>query len=113
VGRTNDDDLGPEGLEVAADLEAVCADCPEEGELERMFDAPGPEVLEEEYPDFDNTNTRIISGPIGGAKFPGYRSPTWRAAKAHAAEVGDVVKFWTVPGRWFARIRRTSGTTAA
>lgn len=106
MGRPYNNDLGPEGdLEVVEDLGSV--ETPE-CELDRLLEAPGPEVLEDEYPDYDNSNSRIISGPIGGAKFPGYRATSWRGAKEHAGTVGDVVKFWTVPGRWFARIRRVN-----
>lgn len=71
--------------------------------------APGPEVLEETYPDYDDRNSRVISGPLHGAKFPGRGFPDWREARAvitteMATKGRKLYKFWTTPGRWYARI---------
>lgn len=93
---TADDPLFPDGL----------ADDDFPGNL-----APGPEVLEEAYPDYDARNSRVISGPLHGAKFPGREFATWKDAEAfvrsdQATKGKKVYKFWTTPGRWYARVAR-------
>lgn len=76
-----------------------------------MYEPDAPTFRDVSYPDWDETTTRVISGPLGETKFPGRRFDNWLAAKrdvnARAEAWGKkVYAFWTVPGRWFGRIAR-------
>lgn len=76
-------------------------------------DAPVYPVEADPYPDWDERNSRVISGPLGDAKHPGVPHTTWQCAKVHATAYArergvKLYKFWTVPGRWFARVGKTA-----
>lgn len=89
----------PEDLEAAKDL------LTELGEDDYIQPPPKPPG-DDAYPDWDKTNTRVISGPLGPkAKYPGARFDSWRKAQETASEKYRVVKFWVFASRWFARIR--------
>lgn len=67
---------------------------------------PGPEMTLEVYPEWTPSTSRVISGPLNHARYPGTRYPTWRNAKAAVEKKYKVFVFWTLGDRWFARIRR-------
>jgi hypothetical protein len=86
--------------EVAADLLCLGAiECPE-------VDVTRPGYTEEAYPIWDESNSRVISGPLWLSKFRGTRFGTWQEAKAYAEAKYQVVKFWVFGQRWHARIKR-------
>jgi hypothetical protein len=68
-------------------------------------DMGGPEYQDETFPDWTPETTRVISGPLGTSKFPGTRHSSWETAQAYAHNKYQVVRFWTSPGRWYARIK--------
>lgn len=75
--------------------------------IEDMLDAPVEQ--EDPYPDYSADNSRVISGPLSNAKFPGQRFRSWGGALSHARKLATekgvrMYRFWTVTGRWFARI---------
>ncbi len=96
-------ELDPSDAEIAADLEALAiADSSPAPSL-----APGPDVLDDPYPIWDNTNSRVVSGPLGPrAKFPGTRYDNWASAKLATAKAYTLYKFWTLGPRWFARVKK-------
>lgn len=59
----------------------------------------------EEYVVYGPSNSRVISGPLGPAKYLGTRFTTWQEAKAYVENKYDLVKFWTFASRWMARIK--------
>ena len=63
------------------------------------------------YPDWDASRTYIRSGPLGfESKFKGDRFPTVVAAKQALIERhGRLFEFYTLPGRWFARVAIPEG----
>lgn len=69
-------------------------------------DLDKPVLKEEEYPVWNSDNTRMISGPIGDAKYQGTRFDTWQQAETYARGKYNVVVFWTQHFRWYARIKR-------
>lgn len=76
-------------------------------------DAPTDDGNQDPYPDWNETNSLVISGPIGHTKYKGWHAETWQQARAHARTVAQergvrMYKFWTVPGRWFARLGRVN-----
>jgi hypothetical protein len=75
-------------------------------------EAPTEADADVTYPDWTAETSMVLSGPIGKARFPGRRANNWEQAKSFAAEYSStkrvpLYKFWTVPGRWFARVGRT------
>lgn len=101
-------ELPPEVLEAAA----VNSDCPELPEELTEWEPEAPADPEDKYPDWTAETTRVISGPIGlVAGYPGTRVANWHEGAAHAkAWCAErklrLYKYWTVPGRWFARVER-------
>lgn len=72
---------------------------------EYVADAPGPEILDRPYPDWNADNSRVVSGPLGPkAKFPGRRFSNWREAEEHLMKGGRLFAFWTLGQRYFARV---------
>lgn len=67
---------------------------------------PGPEVLDEAYRAWSPDTSRVISGPLNHAKFPGTRYPTWRNARDAVSSKYTTHLFWTLGNRWFARIKK-------
>lgn len=69
-----------------------------------------PRYTEDPYPDWDSSNSQVISGPLGPkANFRGTRYQDWREAKAATTDrlpAGGLLQFWTLGQRWFARVRR-------
>jgi hypothetical protein len=60
-----------------------------------------------DYVDWDNTGTRVVSGPYGTAAFPGRRFPSRSAARAYWTQrAGKILQEWRVPGRYIFRVRR-------
>lgn len=76
-------------------------------ESELDLDGDSPLWTDGEYQDWDPATSRMISGPLGAAKFPGRRFDSWQEARAYVTSKYQVIKFGCVPGRWLARIRRT------
>lgn len=91
-----------EVLEIVEDLEKVCP----------PIEAGKPSIPSvDPYPDWTPANTRVVSGPLGLAKFQGTRYATWQEAKREIANRFRVVKFWTFGPRWFARVRTAVNST--
>src|SRR5687767_5208973 len=87
-----------EDLEVAEDL----------GLTEENVCVPkSPGFTEDPYPTWKREDTWVVSGPLGTAKYKGTRYATWKEARAEIANRFQVVQFWTLGGRWFARVRGT------
>lgn len=74
--------------------------------LDEDLDYTGPDWVEDEYLDYNPADTRVISGPIGKARYPGSRFKTWEEAQTHCQKKYEVISFGTIPGRWLARIKR-------
>lgn len=76
---------------------------------------PKPGYGEDEaYPDWDSTNTRVISGPLGSkANFSGTRYSSWQEASRETHRGFCVVKFWVCGARWFARVRTRANRAEA
>lgn len=77
-----------------------------------MYEPEAPTYKESEYSDWTEETTYVISGPLGETKFPGTRYATWQDAQQHVKEWSQVkerkvYQFWTIPGRWFARVARS------
>lgn len=65
-----------------------------------------PKYKEEEYITWSPTKTHVVSGPLGPAvNYPGTRYENWRLAETGVREKHNVVAFWTLGQRWFARVR--------
>ena len=62
-----------------------------------------------DYIDWDETTSRVVSGPIGSFKFPGRSWPTRAEARAYWQRVtgGRILKEYKSPGRWCFRIPRS------
>lgn len=73
---------------------------------EDCVDCARPGYKEDEYPDYNINETRVISGPLGNATFPGTRYNSWREAEKSVASKTSLVRFWVHGPRWFARIRK-------
>jgi hypothetical protein len=98
MAELSDDEIAKEIAEdlVDLDLDEECTDCTRPG------------YKEDPYPDYDITQTRVISGPLGSAKFPGTRYATWQEAKRTIeSKTSSVYRFWVLGLRWFARIPKT------
>lgn len=80
-------------------------------EDEPHYEPEAPTYQEPEYRDWTSESTYVISGPVGNTNYKGERFPTWQQASAHVdrwvkAKRKTLYQFWTIPGRWFARVSR-------
>lgn len=99
----------PDELVKVAEFQATAEDLPELAGYEP--EAPEDTGDDDPYPDWTEATTRVVSGPIGQTKYPGRRAENWQAARKYAREFAEthevrLYKFWTIPGRWFARVGR-------
>lgn len=56
------------------------------------------------YPIWDSSNSRVVSGPIGQAKFPGRMFPSAREAMKYWRQKARIVACYPTKGRWIFRI---------
>jgi hypothetical protein len=89
--------------EIAEDLEALAI----KDSSPASLCAPGPDVLDDPYPCWNATTSRVVSGPLGPrANFPGQRYDNWAKAKLDVGVRYSLIKFWVLGSRWFARVKR-------
>ena len=67
--------------------------------------------LSREYRDWDDTTSRVVSGPLGEHRFPGTRFPDRSAARVHWRGRATIIEEYPIPGRWIFRIKRQHATT--
>lgn len=59
------------------------------------------------YLHYDPAKTKVVSGPLAGAQFPGRRFTTQREAKKYWHDrAGKIIEDLSVKGRWIFRVRR-------
>jgi hypothetical protein len=65
------------------------------------------EPVEVPYLDYDPEKTKVVSGPLAGAQFPGRRFNNKREARKFWHDrAGKIIEDLSVKGRWIFRVRR-------
>lgn len=68
-----------------------------------------PPDREHRYPDWSRETTRVVSGPVGDARFPGTRFETVSEAREHWTARSRIRADYTVTGRYIFRVDREDG----